>query len=171
MCVDVAVCEFRRSPQARHVSRSHGAACCALGTEKKERMSYVDLEEFLKSHPSFEKKKKFFILGELVYKPTSEKVVEGFRYFSCDMASVMEALQRGDFAAIAKLPFALDDEGDADTSSVRLDLAYTAGGSVVAAQPVEYKDYNPSPVAPVLLLEGDAARQVHASVIALDQSS
>lgn len=134
-------------------------------------MAYIDLEDFLKSHPNFEQKKKLFVLSELVYKPTSEKVVEGFRYFACGMDAVMDAFQRGDFAVLQKLPFCLDDDGDPDTSAVRLDIAYTASGSVVAAQPVEFKEYNPTPVAQVLLLEGEAARRAHAMVTAIDQSS
>jgi hypothetical protein len=143
----------------------------ASGYLKGNRVSYVDLEDFLKSHPSFEQKRKLLVLSELVYKPTAEKVVEGFRYFACGMDAVMDAFQRRDFAALRSLPFCLDEDGDPDTSGVRLDVAYTTSGSVVAAQPVEFKDYNPTPVAQVLLLEGEAARQAHAMVTALDQSS
>jgi hypothetical protein len=134
-------------------------------------MAHVDLEDFLAAHPSFEKRKKLLVMSDLFYKPTSEKVTEGFRYFACDVDDLMEAFGRGDFAAMAKLPFALDEDGEIDTSSVRLDLAYTPSGSVVAVQPVEFQDYNPTPVAPVLLLEGDAAKRALVSVTALDQSS
>jgi hypothetical protein len=143
----------------------------ASGVTERKRVAHVDLEDFLKSHPSFEQKKKLFVLSELVYKPTSEKVVEGFRYFACEMDAVLLAFQHGDFAALQKLPFSLDDDGDPDTSSVRLDVAYTASGSVVAAQPVEFQEYNPTPVAQVLLLEGETAQRAHAFVTALDQSS
>lgn len=134
-------------------------------------MTYVNLEDFLKSHPSFERKKKLLVMSELIYKPTSEKVIEGFRYFACGVDAVMDAFRRGDFAALEKLPFSLDEDGDPDTSSVRLDVAYTGSGNVVAAQPVEFQEYNPTPVAEVLLLEGEAARRAHAIVTALDQSS
>ncbi len=134
-------------------------------------MSHLSLEDFLAKHPNFVKKRKLLVLSELVYQPTSEKVTEGFRYFACAMGGILAALQARDFAALEKLPFALDDEGDADTSAVRLDVAYTNSGSVVAVQPVEYKDSMPTPVAPVLLFEGAEARQLLVSAKALDQSS
>ena len=134
-------------------------------------MSHPSLEDFLETHPRFMKKRKLLLLSELVYQPTSEKVTEGFRYFACAMSAVTQALEGRDFSTLEKLPFALDDDGDADTSAVRLDVAYTDSGSVVAAQPVEYKEHVPTPVAPVLLLEGDEARRLFASVKALDQSS
>jgi hypothetical protein len=47
--------------------------------------------------------------------------------------AVVDAFQRGDFAALKKLPFSLDEDGDPDTSSVRLEVAYTASGDVLAA--------------------------------------
>jgi len=134
-------------------------------------MPIVDLDEFLKTDPRFERKRKLLVLSELLYKPTGEKVVEGFRYFACDMAPVLELFSRGDFAAMAQLPFAMDNDGDPDTSAVRLDVAFTASGSMVAAQPVEYQNYNPTCVAEVQLLEGDAAKRVVDAVHELDQTS
>ena len=134
-------------------------------------MPHVDLEEFLNTHPQFEKRKKLLVMSDLFYKPTSEKVSHGgFRYFDCGIETLLEAFGRGDFAAIAELPFSLDDDGDPDTSAVRLDVSYTESGSMVAAQPVEYQNYNPTPVAAVLLLEGDAAKRAIAAVTTLDQS-
>lgn len=134
-------------------------------------MAIQDLDDFLEKHPSFEKKKKLLIMSDLFYKPTSEKVSHGgFRYFECGIDDLLALFRQGDFAAIAKLPFSFDDDGDPDTSAVRLDLAYTASGSMVAAQPVEFQNYNPTPVAEVLFLEGDAAKRVAEHVASLDQT-
>jgi hypothetical protein len=133
-------------------------------------MAFTDLDDFLKTNPNFERKKKLLVLSELVYKPTGEKVFEGFRYFECDIQQLLECFARGDFAAMQALPFATDDDGDPDTSAVRLDVAFTASGSMVAAQPVEYQDYNPTCVADVLFLEGDAAKAVVDAVNELDQT-
>jgi len=133
-------------------------------------MAFTDLDDFLKTHPKLERKKKMLVFSELVYKPTGEKVFEGYRYFACDMQQVLDRFANRDFAALQALPFAIDDDGDADTSAVRLDVAFTASGSMVAAQPVEYQNYNPTCVAEVLFLEGEAAKCVVDSVNELDQT-
>jgi hypothetical protein len=130
------------------------------------------LEEYLKaSNDKFEIRKSLLIFKNLHYRATGEKVVEGFRYFNCDIGQLLAAFNAQDFQAISKLPFALDDEGEPDTSAVLLDLAYTESGAFVAAQPVEYKDHNPTPVAPVLLIEGPQAKSLFETVKQLDQSS
>jgi len=67
-----------------------------------------------------------------------EKVVEGFRYFTAPIEALVAAFESGDLAAIEALPYALDDDGDQDTTSVCLLLAYTDGGAFLAAQPQEY---------------------------------
>lgn len=133
-------------------------------------MAFTNLDDFLKTHPNLERKKKMLVFSELVYKPTGEKVLEGFRYFACDMQQVLDRFANRDFAGLNALPFAVDDDGDVDTSAVRLDLAFTASGSMVAAQPVEYQDYNPTCVAEVMFLEGDAAKSVVGAVNELDQT-
>lgn len=129
------------------------------------------LDDYLKSRSDkFEYKKKLIIFGTILYRPTSERVLEGFRYFNCPISELLEPFQTGDFQAISRLPYALDDEGDPDTSSVLLDVAYTESGAMVAAQPVEYQNYNPTAVAPVLLLEGENARRVVELIKALKQN-
>jgi len=119
----------------------------------------------------FEVRKSMLLFKKLHYRASGEKVVEGFRYFSCGIGALVSAFEAQDFAAIAKLPFALDDEGDPDTSAVMLDLAYTESGAFIAAQPVEYRDYNPTPVAPMLLFEGAQANACFAIIKQLDQSA
>jgi len=70
---------------------------------------------FFEISPELEKKK-LFVLSGLACKTTSEKVVEGFRYFACGVDAVMDGFQRGDFAALKKLRFSLDEDGDPDAS-------------------------------------------------------
>jgi hypothetical protein len=130
------------------------------------------LEDHLKANADkFEIRKSMMVFKKLHYRATGEKVVEGFRYFSCDIGQLLAAFNAQDFQAISKLSFALDDENEPDTSSVLLDLAYTESGAFVAAQPVEYQDHNPTPVAPVILLEGAQAKGLIDTFKRLDQSS
>ncbi len=129
------------------------------------------LDDYLNSlTDKFEKRKKLLILSSLFYRKSSEKVITGFRYFDCPIDPLKEAFERQDFAAIMALPFAVDEDGDVDTSAVLLDLAYTYSGAFVAAQPVEYQDYNPTPVASPLLIEGEPAKQLFALIKELDQT-
>jgi hypothetical protein len=114
-------------------------------------------EDFLKEDCAdrFQDKRKFFgLFGAFVYKPTGEKVEEDFGYFDCEIAKVLDAFNRQDLAAMAEFPLC-DSE---HRGSVRVDLFHTASGSMVALQIVEYQNYNPTPVTPVILLEGDAAK-------------
>ncbi|WP_437821350.1 hypothetical protein [Sorangium sp. So ce1078] len=134
-------------------------------------MEIQDLSDFLRADPRFNTRRKWLILSELVYKPTGEKVEEGFRYFKCPVDHLNAALARRDFAAIAKLPFALDDEGEPDTSAVRLDLAYTASGALAAFQPVEFRDHAPTPLAASVVLEGAEAQALRDTLREIDQSS
>lgn len=127
-------------------------------------MAYPTLSEYLASHPSIGKRKKMFIFSETIYKSTGEKVTEGFRYFACGIADVAVAATSGNFEALTKLPFALDEDGDRDTSGVLIDLAYTPSGSFVAVQPVEYQNSAPCPVAAPFVLEGAAGQSVIAWV-------
>jgi hypothetical protein len=134
--------------------------------------SHKGLDEFLREQKGkFEVRKKMLVMSSLYYLPTSEKVIEGFKYFDCPIGDLMGAFQRGDFKAISELPPAEDDDGDADTSSVRLDVAYTQSGSLFAAQPVEYQSYNPTAVADVVMLEGAAAKALLPLFAELDQSN
>jgi hypothetical protein len=133
--------------------------------------TFPDLEAHLLTLPSITKRRKLLVFSETVYQPTGEKVIEGFRYFACEIGAVVEAFSRGDIGAITELPFALDDDGAVDTSSVLLNLAYTASGALVAAQPVEYQNYHPTPVAAPLVLEGEPAKAVAALIKELDQSA
>ena len=134
-------------------------------------MAFTSLDDFLKTHPQLERKKKLLVFSELVYKPTGEKVIAGgYRYFACDIQQVLARFANRDFAALRELPFAIDDDGDPGTSAVCLDVAFTASGSMVAAQPVEYQNYNPTCVAEVLFLEGEAAKSAVDAVNELDQT-
>lgn len=134
--------------------------------------SIVSLDDYLKkTTDKFEKKKKFLIFSETVYRPTSEKVTEGYRYFDCDVNDLIKYVEQGDIKAISELEFAIDDEGDADTSSVRLDIAYTDSSSMIAIQVVEYQNYNPTPVTDVVLLEGDAIKALKTVVRDIDQTA
>lgn len=106
-----------------------------------------------------------------MFKPTGEKVEEGFRYFTCSADELMQAFSARDIASIAKLPFALDEDGEPDTSAVCLDIAYTPSGAFVAAQPTEYRDHVPTRIAPVIFLEGAEAQALKDVMPSLDQSS
>ncbi|MGK3995829.1 hypothetical protein [Sorangium sp. So ce1024] len=134
-------------------------------------MEIKNLSDFLRADPRFATRRKWLILSELVYTPTGEKVAEGFRYFTCPAESLTAALARRDFAGIAKLPFALDGEGEPDTSAVRLDLAYTASGAIAVFQPVEYRDYVPTPLSESVVLEGAEAQALRDTLREIDQSA
>ncbi|KYF87095.1 hypothetical protein BE20_02960 [Sorangium cellulosum] len=134
-------------------------------------MEIKDLSDSLRADPRFTTRRKWLILSELVYLPTREKVEEGFRYFTCPVEALTAALARRDFAAIAKLPFALDAEGDPDTSAVRLDLAYTASGALAAFQPVEFREHVPTPLSASVILEGAEAQALRETLREIDQSS
>lgn len=130
------------------------------------------LEDHLKAlTDKFEIKRSMLVFKNLHYRPTGEKVVEGFRYFTCDIGQLLAAFNAQDFQGMTRLGFALDDEGEPDTSGVLLDVAYTASGAFVAAQPVEYQNHFPTPVAPVMLVEGPQAKAYIEAIKALDQSS
>ena len=102
-----------------------------------------DLIDWLTAQPDlFETKKKLF--GKtVIHKPSGEKVVEGFRYFRSSIDDVTAAFESGDLAAVQALEYALDEDGDADTTSVALLLAYTKSGAFLAAQPEEHQNYVP----------------------------
>ncbi|NLE88315.1 MAG: hypothetical protein GX607_18190 [Myxococcales bacterium] len=133
-------------------------------------MAFQDLSEFLRADSRFGTRRKWLILKDLVFTPTNEVVQEGFRYFACSADEVKEPLTRRDFAAIAKLPFALDDDGEADASSVRLDLAYTPSGAFAAFQLVEYQNYEPVALTEPVLLEGAEAQALPGILREIDQS-
>ncbi|WP_437278096.1 hypothetical protein WME90_43875 [Sorangium sp. So ce375] len=134
-------------------------------------MEIQDLSDCLRADPRFATRRKWLILSELVYTPTGEKVEEGFRYFTCPVEALTAALQRRDFAAIAKLPFALDEDGDPDTSAVRLDLAYTASGALAAFQPVEFREHVPTPLSASVVIEGAEAQALRDTLREIDQSA
>ncbi len=130
-------------------------------------MSHPALSDHLLTLPNVQKRRKLLVFSETIYTPTSEKITSAFRYFACDIAQVVAAVEAGDFVALTKLPYSLDDDGDRDTSSVLIDLAYTPSGSFVAVQAVEYQNYNPTPVTATSVLEGAAGQSVIAQVTEL----
>jgi len=115
---------------------------------------FPELNDYVATLPCIVTRKRLLVFSDLVYKPTGEKLDEGYRYFACDVAQVVDAVVRGDVDALAALPFALDEDGEADTSGLLVELSYTASGSFLAMQPVEYQDSNPVPVAMPKVLEG-----------------
>lgn len=113
----------------------------------------------------------FGLFGSFVYTPTGEKAVSGFRYYACDASAAQAAFQSGDVGALLRLPFALDEDGDPDTSAVAVVMRYTASGSAVALQVEMHQQSEPMPASSVWLLEGPAAQALIAQVKQLDQSS
>lgn len=103
----------------------------------------IDLTNWLKAQTdTFETKKKL-LFTSVIHRPSGEKVVEGYRYFRNDIDELIAAFESGDLATVQALEYALDEDGDPDTSSVALLLAYTKSGAFLAAQPQEYQDYEP----------------------------
>jgi|GEM_PF-1544818 len=102
-----------------------------------------DLIDWLTAQPDvFETKKKLF--GKtVIHKPSGEKVVEGYRYFRSSIDELTAAFESGDLAAVQALEYALDEDGDPDTTSVAILLAYTKNGAFLAAQPEEHQNYEP----------------------------
>ena len=104
------------------------------------------LSDWLKTQTdTFEAKKKL-LFTSIIHKPSGEKVVEGYRYFTNPIEDVVAAFESGDLANVQALDYALDEDGDPDTTSVALLLAYTKSGAFLAAQPEEYQDYVPTSV-------------------------
>jgi hypothetical protein len=102
-----------------------------------------DLIDWLTAQPdTFETKKKL-LFKSVIHKPSGEKVIEGYRYFRSSIDELTAAFESGDLATVQALEYALDEDGDPDTSSVSLLLAYTKSGAFFAAQPEEYQDYVP----------------------------
>ncbi len=130
-------------------------------------MTIPTLTEYLHTLPLVSKKRRMLVFTDLVFTPTGEVITDGFRYFTCGIDAVAPLAKAGDLEALSKLPFALDDEGDRDTSSVLINIAYTPSGSFVAVQPVEYQNSSPVPVAPTLVLEGPAGQRLIAFAKAL----
>ena len=122
----------------------------------------VDLTDWLKAQPEFEVKKKL-LFSSIIHTPSGEKVVEGFRYFTNSIEEVVAAFETGKVSALTALDYALDEDGDPDTTSVCIKLAYTKGGAFLAAQPQEYQDYVPTDVREPKFLD--------AFDISLDQSA
>jgi hypothetical protein len=119
---------------------------------------YPDLSTWLKSQTdTFEVKKKL-LFSSIIHKPTGEKVVEGFRYFTNSIDELVAAFETGDIANVLKLNYALDEDGDPDTSGVCLLLAYTKSGGFFAAQPEEYQDYVPTKVREARFVTGTLAQ-------------
>jgi len=104
----------------------------------------IDLDDWLKAQADkFETRKKL-LFKSIWHKPTEEKVVDGYRYFNNSIEELLAALDSGDFANVLALDYSLDEDGDPDTSSVALLLAYTKSGAFFAVQPQQYQDYVPT---------------------------
>lgn len=130
----------------------------------------IDLSKWLKAQTeTFETKKKLLVFTDLIHKPTGAKVKEGFRYFHADPAELVAAFDADDLETIAALEYAIDDEGEVDTSGVCLKVAYTKGGEFFAAQPEQYIDYVPTNLREPKYLTIPAA--LKSSFTEVDQSS
>ena len=128
------------------------------------------LSEWIASDPTrFEKRRKMLVLSSTHYRPTGEQVTEGFRYYAWSIEDLLRVFDAGDMSALTKLPYALDEDGDRDTSGVLVDLAYTASVSLAAIQPVAYVDHAPTPQRPPLVLEGPQAQALKAVVLELGE--
>lgn len=128
------------------------------------------LSDWLESDTQrFQKKKRMFVFTDLIHRGTGEKVEEGFRYFACDIGAVLGLFDAGDIVGLSRLEYALDEDGDRDTSSVRVDLAYTPGFGFAAIQPVQYIEHAPTPLRPAMVLEGDEARRFKDALLALGE--
>lgn len=129
----------------------------------------ISLDKWLRSQTqTFVTRKRMLVLKDLIHVPTDEKVVEGFRYFDAPIESVLRAFDAGDLEGLAALPYALDEDGDPDTSAVNVSIAYTASGSYVAVQPQEYQDYVPVWMREPKVFTSSRAREL---AHALDQSA
>lgn len=128
------------------------------------------LSDWLKAQTdTFETKKRLLVFTDIIHKPTGEKVVEGFRYFTADIDQLVAAFDADDVDAIRALPYAVDDQGDVDTSGVCLLVAYTPSGAFLAAQPQVYVDYVPTLVRePKYLTVSQPVREL---ALAIDQSA
>lgn len=105
---------------------------------------YPSMTEWLKAQADFTTKKRLMVFTDIIHTPSGEKVTEGFRYFTNPIAELLAAFETGDIAALQSLDYALDEDGDVDTTSVCVLLAYTKGGAFVAAQVEEHQDYVPT---------------------------
>lgn len=158
----------------RVAGQGHSLLAGAFFRETLRAMTHKDIDAFLTEDCGGKVKDKTWLLGlfgSVVYTVTGEKVLGGFRYFTCEPAPLLEALERKDLKAMLALPFALDEDGEADTSSLLISLHYTDTGSMLAMQVSEYQNYNPVPISPVTFLEGAEAKSLIADVKALDQSN
>jgi len=127
------------------------------------------LEAALAGHPSCTRTAKE-LFTRIIHQPSGNPVHIGFRCFSCPLEPLLTAFATGDLAAVAALPFAVDDSGSPTINTVRIDLAHVPGGELVAAQPLRYTDYVSEPAAPALILEGTAARGLVDLVLRMDQT-
>lgn len=136
--------------------------------------THKDIDKFLEEDCQGKIKDKTWFLGlfgSVIYTVTGEKVQGGFRYFTCEAPPLVAALGKLDLSAMLGLPFALDDDGNVDTSSLLISLHYTNSGSMLAMQVQEYQNHSPVPLTPVVFLEGAAAKVHIDKVMELDQSN
>jgi hypothetical protein len=112
------------------------------------------LSDWLKAQPDLFEERRKFLFKDIYHKPTGEKVHEGFRYFHADADDLVAVFDGGDLSAAKNLPYALDDEGEIDTSALCLKLAYTKSGAFFAAQPEEYQSYSPVNLREAKYVEG-----------------
>ncbi len=128
----------------------------------------IDLTKWLKAQTDkFETKKRLLLFTDIIHTPSGEKVKEGFRYFHADADELLAAFDADDVEAITRLPYALDAEGEIDTSGLCLKLAYTPGSAFLAAQPQQYQEYVPTDLREPKYLTIPAGFDI----TALDQSS
>lgn len=129
---------------------------------------FAPLEDALAAHPDVDRVQGV-LFSQLEHRPTGALVQIGFRCFAVDDATLLAAFERGDPAALVRLDPAHDDAGQPTVGLVRLDIAWVAGGELVAAQPVRYVDYRPEPTAAARIWTGADAAPWAEPLRALDQ--
>ncbi|MEL6344530.1 MAG: hypothetical protein AAFV53_15545 [Myxococcota bacterium] len=119
-------------------------------------MPHLSLEAAIAAHPRCQRVAGG-LFSHLEHTPSGEQIRIDFRCFNVPGAALLSAFAQQDPTALTKLALALDDHGHPGISLVRLEIAHTPGGALVGAQPVLYTEYTPTPAAPAVILEGDAA--------------
>ena len=128
------------------------------------------LEDALAAHPSCARVQGV-LFTRLHHVPTGESVRIGFRCFNATDKDLLAAFLANQPTALAALAPALHEDGTPAATLVRLEVAHTPSGSLVAVQPVRYTDYQSVPAAPARILEGPEAARWAPVLLELDQST
>lgn len=128
---------------------------------------FANLEEAIASHPRCQRVPAG-LFTQLQYLPASEPILMGFCCFSGTSDDLRDAFAQATPEALLALPLALDDQGAQTVSTVRLELAYTASGNLLAMQPIRYEEWVPTPDDEARILDGAEARPWFEALYPLD---